>query len=466
MGKNKPNWFSNVKKALSPDSKQNKHQNSSGSNKKWFGKKKLNTSDSYPETDQAPPFHPPEAEEEIIITHVENQNNHDRVEVVTDVDVDVHVPDVQIETVEVQAAPVVQVASKPNDEVAAIMIQTTFRRYLARRAFRALRGLNRLRALMEGPVVKRQAISTLRSMQTLGHVQSQIRSRRVRMLEETQALQKQLLQKHTKELEIQIGEEWDESIQSREQIEAKLLSKYEATMRRERAMAYSFTHQKNGRNSSKSINPMFMDPTNPSWGWSWLERWMAANQSLMEKENNSSVKSSIRGITSAEISKSFARFQLNSENHSPTASQNPGSPNFQSNSKPPKPAIVKKLNKASPKVSCIVDDDTKSMTSVQSERVRRRHSIAGSIVRDDESLASSPSVPSYMVPTKSAKAKSRLQSPSSVAENSTTERGSFGNAKKRLNFPASPARSRRHSGPPKVDSSLNAEITVGNGVAV
>lgn len=41
----------------------------------------------------------------------------------------------------------------------------------------------------------------------------------------------------------QIGEEWDESLQSREQIEAKLLSKFEAAMRRERAMAYSFTHQ-------------------------------------------------------------------------------------------------------------------------------------------------------------------------------------------------------------------------------
>jgi hypothetical protein len=75
----------------------------------------------------------------------------------------------------------------------------------ARRALRALRGLDRLRLLMEGPVVKRQAISTLRSMQTLGHVQSQIRSRRLRMLEETQALQKQLLQKHTKELEIQVS---------------------------------------------------------------------------------------------------------------------------------------------------------------------------------------------------------------------------------------------------------------------
>ncbi|XP_058771110.1 protein IQ-DOMAIN 2-like [Vicia villosa] len=466
MGK-KPNWFSNVKKALSPDSKENKHQNSSGSKKKWFGKKKLHTSDSYPETDPAPPFAPPE--EENILTQVENENNHDHVEDVRDVEADVPAHDVVTETseVQVQVTPVVRNVGKPNVEVAATKIQTTFRGYMARRALRALRGLFRLRSLMEGPVVKRQAISTLRSMQTLAHVQSEIRSRRIRMLEETQALQKQLLQKHTKELEIlQIGEEWDESVQSREQVEAKLLSRYEATIRRERAMAYSFTHQKNGRNSSKSINPMFMDPTNPAWGWSWLERWMAANQSPIEKEknNNPSVKSSGRSITSSEISKSFARFQLNTETHSPTASQTPGSPNFHSNSKPPKPAVGKKLNKASPKESVILDDDTKSTMSMQSKRVQRRHSIAGPIVRDDESLASSPSVPSYMVSTKSAKAKSRLQSPL-AAENGTPDKGSLGNAKKRLTFPASPARPRRHSGPPKVDSSLNAEITVGNGVA-
>lgn len=40
-----------------------------------------------------------------------------------------------------------------------------------------------------------------------------------------------------------MGEEWDDSLQSKEQIEAKLLSKYEATTRRERALAYAFTHQ-------------------------------------------------------------------------------------------------------------------------------------------------------------------------------------------------------------------------------
>lgn len=42
---------------------------------------------------------------------------------------------------------------------------------------------------------------------------------------------------------LQLGEEWDDSIQSKEQVEANLLSKHEATIRRERALAYAFSHQ-------------------------------------------------------------------------------------------------------------------------------------------------------------------------------------------------------------------------------
>ncbi|KAG4959486.1 hypothetical protein JHK87_036119 [Glycine soja] len=469
MGRRGSSWFSTVKKALSPEPKEKNDQNSSRSKKKWFGKQKLQTSESTSQTDNAPPLPPPE----IILTHVESEISHERIEVATAVDAVEPVPAAQMAAAEVQATTTVQFNSKPTEEVAAIRIQKAFRGYLARRELCALRGLVRLRSLMEGPVVKRQAISTLRSMQTFAHLQTQIRSRRLRMLEENQELQKQLLQKHAKELEsMRLGEEWDDSIQSKEQVEAKLLSKYEAAMRRERAMAYSFSHQQNWKNASRSVNPMFMDQTNPAWGWSWLERWMAArpweSHSLMEKEknDNKSLRSSSRGITSAEISKSFAKFQLNSEKHSPTASQNPGSPNFESHSNPPKPsspAAARKLKKASPKDILAIDDGTKSMVSVQSERPRR-HSIAGSIVGDDESLASSPSIPSYMVPTKSAKAKSRMQSPF-AAENGTPDKGSSGTAKKRLSFPASPARPRRHSGPPKVESSFNAEITVGNGVA-
>lgn len=227
--------------------------------------------------------------------------------------------------------------------------------------------------------------------------------------------------------------------------------------------------QQTWKNSSRSVNPMFMDPTNPSWGWSWLERWMAArtleSHSAMEKEANddrSSVKSSSRSITGGgEICKSYARYQLNSEKHSPTVtSHNAGSPSSLSQSTPFKPAS-RKLRKASPKSSFAMDDDNKSMVSVQSGRIRR-HSIGGFSVRDDESLASSPAVPSYMVATQSAKAKSRTQSPL-AAEIGTPEKGSFGTAKKRLSYPPSPARPWRSS--TKVENNLNAEITVGNGGA-
>lgn len=58
----------------------------------------------------------------------------------------------------------------------------------------------RLKSLVEGHSVKRQATTTLRCMQTVARVQSEIRARRIRMSEENQALQRQLQQKQEKEL--------------------------------------------------------------------------------------------------------------------------------------------------------------------------------------------------------------------------------------------------------------------------
>lgn len=48
-----------------------------------------------------------------------------------------------------------------------------------------------------------------------------------------------------------------------------------------------------------------------------------------------------------------------------------------------------------------LDDDSRSMGSIQLEQLRR-HSIAGAPARDDESLGSNQTVLSYMVPTESA----------------------------------------------------------------
>ncbi|PRQ43478.1 putative IQ motif, EF-hand binding protein [Rosa chinensis] len=465
MGR-KGNWFSSVKKALSPDSKEKKEQRSDKSKKKWFGKQKQ---PEYESTSLAPPPTSPPLppQEEVKLTNVvnEQQNYAYPVAITATATVEPEVP----APPPVQAAPEVvrlptvnRYAGKSREEAAAIKIQTAFRGYLARRALRALRGLVRLKTLIEGSVVKRQATNTLKCMQTLSRVQAQIRSRRIRMLEENQALQRQLLLKHAKET-LQLGDEWDDSLQSKEQVEANLLSKHEAAIRRERALAYAFSHQKNGKSSAKSVNPMFMDPSNPTWGWSWLERWMAArpweSRGMTDKDihdDHSSVKSVItRSISPGEINKSYARYLLNSDKQSPTASEKPSHPGFHLPSTPSRPASTKVARKLKPSPSPrgsirTPDDDTKSVASMQSVQFRR-HSIAGSSVRDDESMDSSPSLPSYMVPTKSARAKSRLQSP--AEKNGITEKDTE-SVKKRLSFPASPARPRRHSGPPKVDTTL------------
>ncbi|KAI3446162.1 hypothetical protein Pfo_002827 [Paulownia fortunei] len=473
MGR-KGSWFSSVKKALSPDSKDKKAKKANKLKKKWFGKEKPSVSDSpNPEAVDVPhphpDLHPLPPLEDVKLAEVENEQTKHAysVAVATAAAAEAAVAAAQAAAEVVRLTTVSQFAGKSTEEVAAIKVQTAFRGYLARRALRALRGLVRLKSLVDGPTVKRQTANTLKCMQTLSRVQSQIQSRRIRMSEENRALQRQLLQKRAKELEsLRMGEDWDDSLQSKEQIEANLLHKYEASMRRERALAYSYTHQQTWKKSAKSTNLLFMDPTNPHWGWSWLERWMAARpwepQSTADKDVNSdrlSIKSAGVGTAGGEITKSFARHQLNSDIPSSPASQKP--PSHQSPATTPSKAAssvaARKLKPASPRGSAISqDDDSRSMFSVQSER-NRRHSIAGSSVRDDESLASSPSVPSYMAPTQSAKAKSRLPSPLGMENGNTPEKGSAGSAKKRLSFPPSPARPRRHSGPPKVDTSSIAD---------
>ncbi|TKY46303.1 IQ-DOMAIN 1 [Spatholobus suberectus] len=357
---------------------------------------------------------------------------------------------------------------KPTEEIAAIKIQTAFRGYMARRALRALRGLVRLKTLVQGQSVKRQATSTLRSMQTLARLQSQIRERRIRMSEENQALQRQLQQKHEKELEklraAPVGEEWDDSLQSKEQIEVKLLHKQEAALRRERALAYSFSHQQTWKGSSKSLNPTFMDPNNPQWGWSWLERWMATRpwdgHSTVDHNDHASVKSAAsRAMSAGEITKLYS-LQDHTHDKRPSPFGQKASRPAPHISLSKAPSANGKVRPSSSKGSTVWggEDDSRSMFTVQSERYRR-HSIAGSSVRDDESLASSPAIPSYMAPTSSAKTRSKIQRPS------PEKGGAAVSAKKRLSFSPSPAASRRHSDPPKVEmvSNKDAAATVSNG---
>lgn len=138
---------------------------------------------------------------------------------------------------------------------------------------------------------------------------------------------------------------------------------------------------------------------------------------------------------------------------------------------------------ASPRSNRTLDEEgsatarsTPSLVSAPT-RFSSRQSVASSSVRDDESLVSFSTIPSYMAPTQSAKAKARSQS--TPKQRPANAEDPLSSAKKRLSFPQAepcaaatsgplkptrppgPQRSpsmKGHSGPLKFDRTLNEVI--------
>lgn len=109
---------------------------------------------------------------------------------------------------------------------------------------RRLKGTAKAKLLAEKQPVKKQAAVTLKYLHTWSNIQSQIKARRVGMVTEGQLMHKRLENQQKLEAKLhQFQVEWNGGTETKDEILGRIHQREEATIKRERALAYAFTHR-------------------------------------------------------------------------------------------------------------------------------------------------------------------------------------------------------------------------------
>lgn len=154
------------------------------------------------------------------------------------------------------------------EESSAIKIQTTFRGYIARKALKALKGIVKLQAIIRGRAVRRQAMSTLKCLQSIVSIQSQVISRKLQMVE-----RKLNCGEHEKiqgsrdkiiRMDSNSERKQDNNILLKTEVDSSSISKKEAIIRKERVKEYPYNHRVRSSNQLNRKDTM----EDGSTGWS------------------------------------------------------------------------------------------------------------------------------------------------------------------------------------------------------
>ncbi|PKA59289.1 Protein IQ-domain 14 [Apostasia shenzhenica] len=244
-----------------------------------------------------------------------------------------------------------------------------------RKSYRALKAIARLQKMMRGQSIKRQTSNTMRSMQLLVRIQTEIHARRLQMMQNPNI--------HQQTLEGEDVEEWDDSMLTKEERNARLRRKVEAVIKRERALAYAYSHQLLTV-TPKTANTSFSDARSGGlqFWWNWRELQVPCGPQHPKTPAPASPKTS--AIT-------------------PTAS-----------------AALLRRSRRKPERTPLEASTPVSVKSIHTHNSSNRWQATHvrSVIKDDDSLTSCPpfmapsaaAMPSYMAPTVSAKAKVRATS--------------------------------------------------------
>ncbi|KAI3994862.1 hypothetical protein MKX01_037413 [Papaver californicum] len=203
----------------------------------------------------------------------------------------------------------------PVEDVAATRIQTAFRGYNARKTLRQMKKIVTFKALIQNQTVRKQSSSTLRYLYSWSKTQAEIRARRVHMVTEGRIKQKKLESqlKHEAKLH-ELEEEWCGGSDTMEEILSRIQQQEDASVKRDGAMAYAFSHQ--WRTNSNPNHERIAYEANWGWSWSWVERWIAARpwESRIVAQSISPNNMLYRQVSKSYRQKTFVKVKKQSTN--------------------------------------------------------------------------------------------------------------------------------------------------------